>query len=210
MRKLKTTTNDTFNGLPILKLKGGLVLSYLDKLYDTIDKAVTQHPRTTAIRVDLRLAKSLLFDDTGVIKNFIASLDAQIQADLSRKKRRGQTARSCKVRYAWGKERSTSLSHHYHLVLLLNKDVYHSLGRFDQKGNLSDMIKKAWCRALDIKANEGDTLVHFPDSPTYWLDKNSDKFDQQVDSLFKRVSYLAKVETKHYGDRSRSFGCSRT
>ncbi|PMM34913.1 hypothetical protein BCT55_16265 [Vibrio splendidus] len=210
MKKLKTTTNDTFNGLPILKLKGGLVLSYLDKLYDTIDKAVTQHPRTTAIRVDLRLAKSLLFDDTGVIKNFIASLDAQIQADFSRKKRKGQTARSCKVRYAWCKERSTSLSHHYHLVLLLNKDVYHSLGRFDQKGNLSDMIKKAWCRALDIKANEGDTLVHFPDSPTYWLDKNSGKFDQQVDSLFKRVSYLAKVETKHYGDRTRSFGCSRT
>ena len=147
---------------------------------------------------------------TGVIKNFIASLDAQIQADLSRKKRRGQTARSCKVRYAWCKERSTSLSHHYHLVLLLNKDVYHSLGRFDQKGNLSDMIKKAWCRALDIKANEGDTLVHFPDNPTYWLEQNSDKFDQQVDSLFKRVSYLAKVETKHYGDRTRSFGCSRT
>ncbi|WP_041472822.1 inovirus Gp2 family protein [Vibrio atlanticus] len=210
MKKLKITNNDTFNGLPILKPKGGLVLSYLDKLYDTIDKAVTQHPRTTAIRVDLRLAKSLLFDDTGVIKNFIASLDAQIQADLSRKKRRGQTARSCKVRYAWCKERSTSLSHHYHLVLLLNKDVYHSLGRFDQKGNLSDMIKKAWCRTLDIKANEGDTLVHFPDCPTYWLDKNSDKFDQQVDSLFKRVSYLAKVETKHYGDKTRSFGCSRT
>ncbi|UPR30264.1 inovirus Gp2 family protein [Vibrio crassostreae] len=210
MKKLKITNNDTFNGLPILKPKGGLVLSYLDKLYDTIDKAVTQHPRTTAIRVDLRLAKSLLFDDTGVIKNFIASLDAQIQADLSRKKRKGQTARSCKVRYAWCKERSTSLSHHYHLVLLLNKDVYHSLGKFDQKGNLSDMIKTAWCRALDIKANEGDTLVHFPDSPTYWLDKNSGKFDQQVNSLFKRVSYLAKVETKHYGDRSRSFGCSRT
>ncbi|WP_123422783.1 inovirus Gp2 family protein [Vibrio crassostreae] len=210
MKKLKTTTNDTFNRLPILKPKGGLVLSYLDKLYDTIDKAVTQHPRTTAIRVDLRLAKSLLFDDTGVIKNFIASLDAQIQADLSRKKKRGQTVRSCKVRYAWCKERSTSLSHHYHLVLLLNKDVYHSLGRFDQKGNLSDMIKKAWCRALDIKADEGDTLVHFPDNPTYWLEQNSDKFDQQVDSLFKRVSYLAKVETKLYGDRSRSFGCSRT
>ncbi|WP_333913405.1 inovirus Gp2 family protein [Vibrio coralliirubri] len=210
MKKLKITNNDTFNGLPILKPKGGLVLSYLDKLYDTIDKAVTQHPRTTAIRVDLRLAKSLLFDDTGVIKNFIASLDAQIQADLSRKKRRGQTARSCKVRHAWCKERSTSLSHHYHLVLLLNKDVYHSLGRFDQKGNLSDMIKKAWCRTLDIKTNEGDTLVHFPDCPTYWLDKNSDKFDQQVDSLFKRVSYLAKVETKHYGDKTRSFGCSRT
>ncbi|ROO77051.1 inovirus Gp2 family protein [Vibrio crassostreae] len=210
MKKLKITTNDTFNGLPILEPKGGLVLSYLDKLYDTIDKAVTQYPRTTAIRVDLRLAKSLLFDDTGVIKNFIASLDAQIQADLNRKKRRGQTARSCKVRYAWCKERSTSLSHHYHLVLLLNKDVYHSLGRFDQKGNLSDMIKKAWCRALDIQTNRGDTLVHFPKKPTYWLEQNSEKFDQQLDSLFKRVSYLAKVETKHYGNRSRSFGCSRT
>ncbi|MEG3696575.1 inovirus-type Gp2 protein, partial [Vibrio coralliirubri] len=23
----------------------------------------------------------------------------------------------------------------------------------------------------------------------------------------KRVSYLVKVETKHYGDRTRSFGC---
>lgn len=208
--KLKTTRSETFNGLPILTHRGDLVLNYLDRLYDTIDKAVKQYPRTTAIRVDLHLS-NLQPDGSSVIKNFIASLDAQIQADLSRKKRRGQTVRSCKVRYVWCKEKGTLLSrHHYHLVLLLNKDVYHSLGRFEQKGNLSDMIKKAWCRTLGINTDEGDTLVHFPKNPTYWLEFNSDKFDQQINQLFKRVSYLAKVETKCSEDRYRSFGCSRT
>lgn len=87
-RNLTITKKDTFNGLRIYKHKNGLVINYLDKIYNTIDKAITEYPRTMAVRVDLRMSKSLLFDNSSVIKNFIASLDSQIQADLNRKKER--------------------------------------------------------------------------------------------------------------------------
>lgn len=208
-RNLTITKKDTFDGLRIYKHENGLVINYLDKIYNTIDKAITEYPRTMAVRIDLRMSKSLLFDNSSVIKNFIASLDSQIQADLNRKKRKGIRVRACKIRYVWVKERSTSLSHHYHLVLFFNKDVYHCLGDFKSEGNLSHKIKKAWCRALDLDINEGSRLVNFPDNGVYWLDKNSRNFDDEFDSLFYRASYLAKLETKKYGDGTRSFGCSQ-
>lgn len=87
-RNLTITKKDTFNGLSIYKHENGLVINYLDKIYNTIDKAITEYPRTMVVRVDLRMSKSLLFDNSSVIKNFIASLDSQIQADLNRKKER--------------------------------------------------------------------------------------------------------------------------
>ncbi|MGR6861603.1 inovirus Gp2 family protein [Aliivibrio salmonicida] len=208
-RNLTITKKDTFNGLNIYKHENGLVINYLDKIYNTIDKAITEYPRTMAVRVDLRMSKSLLFDKSSVIKNFIASLDAQIQADLNRKKRKGIRVRACNIRYIWVKERSTSLSNHYHLVLFFNKDVYYCLGDFKNEDNLSHKIKKAWCNALDLDIDEGSRLVNFSDNGVYWLDNNSRNFKDEFDSLFYRASYLAKLETKKYGDGTRSFGCSQ-
>ena len=208
-RNLKLTKKDTFNGLPIYTKKGDVVVNYLEKIYDTIDKAITEYPRTMAVRIDLRLPQSLFINNSSMIKNFMASLDSQIQADLSRKKREGIRVRSCNVRHAWAKEKCTALNHHYHLVLFFNKDVYNCLGDFNNKNNLSYKIKKAWSSALDVDIDEGSRLVNFPANLLYWLDKNAKNYDTVLDDLFYRTSYLAKLKTKNFGDGTRSFGCSR-
>lgn len=70
-------------------------------------------------------------------------------------------------------------------------------------------IMAAWISALGIPRDESVGLVHFPAKRVYRIDANSDGFFFQVSDLFKRLSYLAKADTKQYGDASKSFGCSR-
>ncbi|MGL4225527.1 MAG: inovirus Gp2 family protein [Vibrio sp.] len=208
MLKNKITHNDEFNGLPVLKQKDGLLVDYLKRIYDTLDLALDDYPRTMAVRVDLRLPLLMVMEDSNLMKNFMASLDAQIQADLRRKQRAGKQKRKCRLRYVWVKEKDKALHHHYHLVLLFNKDVYNSLGSFSNQNNLSHKIKTAWCRVLDTDLDNGARLVHFPDNCVYHLDINSLKFSYDLDDLFRRLSYFAKVRTKQFGLRSRNFGCS--
>lgn len=207
-QKKKITHNDEFNGLPVLKHEDGLLVDYLQRIYATLDLALEDHPRTMAVRVDLRLPLLMVMEQSNLMKNFIASLDAQIQADLRRKERTGKAKRKCRLRYVWVKEKDKALHHHYHLVLLFNKDVYNSLGSFSNQKNLSHKIKTAWTRALDTDLDDGGRLVHFPDKCVYHIDMNSVRFTSVLDDLFRRLSYFAKVRTKQFGTGSRNFGCS--
>lgn len=68
---------------------------------------------------------------------------------------------------------------------------------------------KAWASALGlIDVNHAKRLVHFPANSSYFIDRNSELFEKQYEDLFYRTSYLAKVETKEYGDKQRNFGYS--
>lgn len=80
---------------------------------------------------------------------------------------------------------------HYHVLLFLNKDVYHFLGDFRQE-----------------RGNFG-ALAHFPKGGQFYLDKNSYDIQGQMDHLIKYASYLAKNKTKRYGDGERSIGTFR-
>ncbi|HAN8831887.1 TPA: inovirus Gp2 family protein, partial [Escherichia coli] len=50
---------------------------------------------------------------------------------------------------------------HYHVILLLNKDTWCSLGDFSEPSSLAAMIQEAWCSALHLEPWQGDGLVHF-------------------------------------------------
>ena len=43
----------------------------------------------------------------------------------------------------------------------------------------------------------------------YILDVNDFNFEGEYNKLLNRLDYLAKLDTKAYGDGDRSFGCSR-
>ncbi|MCU8301522.1 inovirus Gp2 family protein [Vibrio vulnificus] len=206
--KKKITRREEFNELPIKKEKEGLLVDYLQKIYDTLDLALEDHPRTFAVRIDLRLPLLTEVDNSNLMKNFIASLDAQIQADLRKKQRDGKTKRRCRLRYIWVREKDKSPKHHYHIVILLNRDVYNCVGEYAHTNNLSHKIKTAWCRALDIELYDGGRLVHFPEDFMYHLDINSLRFSTVLDQLFYRLSYFAKVRSKKFGDGYRNFGSS--
>ena len=215
-KNLTLTTSKTFRGLPIQTKHGALCIEYLDKIYDTVEKALEEHPRTIAIRVDLRFPK---FDkkqyDTRVITDFIRSLESQIKAEQYRKERERDRVHKCTIRYVWVKEKNTALNEHYHLVLLLNKDRYNWLGKSKEKNDtLLSKIVDAWARTIDVDYDQANGLVYISkdteDKPViHRLNSNSLLFRDQLDNLFRHVSYLAKEDTKKYGSRNKNFGCSR-
>jgi hypothetical protein len=209
-RNLTLITDPCFGGLPVFTNRGPLIGEYLLSIMGVMDKALAIHPRTIAIRVDLRYPSNYPHtEDIPVITRFIKSLKAQIAADLTRKIKKGTRVRPSDVNYVWVKERGSEERDHYHLVLFFNRDTYNALGQYDAvEGNTAARIRKAWASALGIAPEYIGGAVYFPENPTYRLDARSDAGGVYA-KLFYRLSYFAKAETKLYQDSSNHFGTSR-
>lgn len=186
---------------------------YIQKINHTIRKSLLTCNRITAIRVDLRFPSENIFyfSDSRVITRFFESLKAKIDADLKRKNKAWKRNHSCPLFYVWVREfGEINNKKHYHVILLLNKDVYWSLGDFIKtEGTLYVFIQQAWCSAIDVNFPDKRYLVHIPDNAVTWLDNNNTNNESTIFELNQRCSYLAKEHTKYYGDGERSFGCSR-
>jgi hypothetical protein len=203
-----------YQGLPVYPKP--LSAQYLDGILRTMQSALNEHPRTLVVRFDLHLPQLNFTDsptlyDSTVISKFFKSLDAKIQNDRSIKRREGKRVHPCSMRDVWARERADAGADHYHVTIFLNNDAYNLLGDYNRSGcNLSTKIVEAWASALGVDEYAARNLVHFPaDKPVYYINRNSTDYPQVFAEVFYRMSYLAKLETKHYGDRSRSFGCSR-
>lgn len=201
---------NNYAGLPIQANKGPFALEYLDGVYATIQRALADYPRLFAVRFDLHYPRNqALPAEAGssvVIDRFVASLKAKIRHDRSRAAELNKRVHDTVVRYVWVKEYGAESRPHYHFLLLLNRDAYHTLGFFNsQNENLYSRIVSAWASALQLTWDEALGLVHIPDNPTYQV-RDSVEFA----ALFYRVSYMCKVKTKRYGGWEHAFGCSRT
>lgn len=199
-----------YQGLPVNLHHGPLIHDYLDTIHQTIMLSLLCSPRTFAFRVDLRLPENFPVTDTAVISRFFASLKAQLDAADVKNEREGRRVHPHNLRYVWVREVGEFGRPHYHLLVLLNKDRYRTLGSFDADGgNLSVRVKKAWASAVGQPFEQAARLVHFPDHPQYVIDTNDDSFQKVLKDLFFRVSYFAKTTTKIFDRAQRSFGSSR-
>lgn len=217
------SVQNTYLDMPCQDGCGELNNEYLNKINHVMQITTSEYNRVFAFRVDLRLPSDL--DDyhirhaddprhrytrrKGDISRFVESFKSIIKYDLTAKAKRGKRVCACNPRFIWCKERSESISYHYHLLILLNKDAYFTLGSFDADTSMAFKVMKAWASALGlIDVNHAKRLVHFPANSSYFIDRNSELFEKQYEDLFYRTSYLAKVETKEYGDKQRNFGYS--
>lgn len=200
--------------------QGSLNAHYLDKLYFVIRNALSDHAKTLAIRVDLRLSPDWFNNDMppchpnlshDLMTRFIRSLMAKIVSYRQRLTNQGKRAHRCTLRYYWVKEIETSSYPHYHALLFFNKDLFWQLGCFNSAGHgLSSMIQEAWLSALGLaKYDAYRSLVHFPDNPTYVLDRSQPDFEANFKALVFRASYLAKDRSKVYSAMDRSIGYSQ-
>lgn len=199
-----------FQGLPVNLNHGPLIYEYLDTIHQTIMLSLFRSPRTFAFRVDLRLPANFPVTDTAVISRFFASLKAQLDAADAKNEREGRRVHPHNLRYVWVREIGECGRPHYHVLVLLNKDRYRTLGSFDaQEGNLYVRVKKAWASAVGLPLEQAARLVHFPENPQYLLDTSDPGFMDVLKKLFFRVSYFAKTPTKFFDRAQRSFGASR-
>ena len=218
----KLVIKDWFEGLPIQQLLIDSEERYLAQTLNTLNDAVSHYPRTYALRVDLHLPalrvplrdhdRDEVYDmpfPERLMKRFVESLRAQIEASDRRRHQNEKRQYSCQIRYVWCRERHRSLVDHFHLVLFFNKDRFHRLGDYDHRYSLASMVQKAWARALGECEQTSKSLVHFPKHHSYWIEEGKSGWEQHYRALFNRLSYYAKKRTKPRGEGKRCFGCSR-
>lgn len=215
--------DDTFEGLPLMIDKGPFIRECLSDLKHTIELALAEYPRVLAFRVDLRLPQGIDLPDYAytnqVISRFFESLSRKIRYHQKRVAERGY-ARGCKVRYVWSRETPQGGMPHYHLLILLNRDAYYTIGRFcSERVNMISRMEESWAGALGLSVGQVSGLVNIPDNETYRVDRNPrerkvagsarEVLVDELSALFYRASYLCKVATKSYGNRQRGFDTSR-
>lgn len=189
------------------------------RMEETLDKALKEHPRTLVLRIDLYLPDKTFNTDSTLMTRFIASLNAQIDADIQKRSNTGARIHPCTLRYVWAREFHKDGRKHYHMALFLNKDTYAYPGTYhpDKNGeythNLSLMIMEAWVRTLKINKEKDYqkryTLINFSDKCYYQLNKNQIGFIIGYPLVLDRLRYLAKEYSKDSSDGQRNFGCSQ-
>lgn len=208
---LRLYSETTYLGFPVKTKRGPLIEEYLDRLYLTMQRALNEHPRTFAFRIDLRFPMSFdtdpYLESSSVIESFIESLKAKIKHNRALAKKKNGYTHGTAVRYVWAREVGDSGRPHFHFVMFLNNDAFHSLGMFETgRDNLFNRLQGAWAKALGLSMSEVEGLVEVPDESYYCLRLND---PSSISAFFKRASYLCKAATKFYGNGCHGFGSSR-
>lgn len=203
-----------FEGLPVMWEKGPLIREYLERLKKTIDLALEEYPRLMAFRVDLRYPEGFLLPSeiylNKTLTEFFKSFRAKIDHNRDCARKRNPYAHDCIIRYVWAREFGLVGRPHYHILILLNRDAFYTVGRLgSESSNIVNRIREAWANALGLTVDEVGGLVHIPKRAKYNLDRVASGVPTELPELFHRASYLCKSVTKIYGDRTRCFDTSR-
>lgn len=201
-----------YRGLELMVDKGPFIAEYLEDLWQTIQRALACYPRVFAARVDLKFPDGYGMPDdfvhNTVMRRFIASFEAQIEADQDKSRREGKRVHPTELFYFWVREISSAGKPHYHFAFLLNEDAYHTMGRLlTDRVNIFHRLQRAWSRALHPSEPDVSGLVNVPENATFRLKRAVG--DPGVAAFFRRTSYFCKVATKVFMGRTRNRGCSR-
>lgn len=200
----------SYKGLPVQTTRGPLVEAYLERLRQVIAAALEQYVRVFAFRCDLRFPvdqPNHFAENNLVIERFIASFKAKVRHNRDKALRINRYAHDTTVRYAWCREYGKKGIPHYHLVVLLNRDAYCALGRFELgRRNIFNRLHEAWASALGLSVEDAVGLVELPENAVYCLQVTEPNL---LMDFFYRASYLCKAETKQYGSGIHGFGASR-
>ncbi|KGK15639.1 inovirus Gp2 family protein [Vibrio navarrensis] len=190
---------------------GPLDDNYLASIKRTFDYALSQYSRTRLMRFDLHYPDG--YPVNGITGKQITKFQESFKAIMCAYIKRKKHNRHSKPRFIWCREIVTSAYPHYHVAVLLNGDVFQGMGPYDDITGeyISGMIAKAWASAIGLSVEQAIRAIYFPNNGTYEINKrdNTETFYNQYNQAFYRVSYLAKLESKLFGNRGRNFDSSR-
>lgn len=221
-KHLSILNSNRYSNLPV-NTNYQLVECYLAQTHNVMNKAFAQHPRSIVFHAELRFPETYQcsISENGCISRFIASFKAQVDAEIKARSKCGSRAHHTAVRYVWCREQSSSKNVHYHVFFFMNGDTFRSYGdlRHPLPGQLCYMLNIAWCRALHLIEDASSGFVHLPgrlmrvnindSNPQESYDEFMKVEATPLESVAHWISYLAKIDTKQYGQGGRSFGCSQ-
>ncbi|MNF63728.1 hypothetical protein D3C84_454360 [compost metagenome] len=202
-----------YRGLELMVKKGPFFKEFLEDLWQATQRALSYYPRVFAARVDLKFPRWYGmpedFVHNTVMRRFVASFEAQIEADQDKSRREGKRVHPTVLFYFWVREVNAFGRPHYHFAFLLNEDAYFKLGNLaPTESNTFDRLQRAWVSALRLDdVSQAKGLVNVPDNAEFSL--RGTVGDPGVAAFFRRTSYFCKVATKVFIGRTRNRGCSR-
>jgi hypothetical protein len=210
MKRLKLNKNlslvygDQYDGLPIYNSPEGLVREYLDRTIGVLGNALIDYANVYAFRVDVNFPKAWLVSEDQAsmyISSFIRNFRYQIRTHNELIKY------PTVLRYIATREYTQEGRIHYHFMFFVNKNAYHTFGRYDlNHDNLYTRLVKSYASALKIEPCEAVGLVHIPMGAGAHVKR---KDAGSIGSVVYRASYLCKAYSKQYGNRKHSFLSSR-
>ena len=208
---LRLTYESFYNGLRVYNYKGPLAINYLESIEQVLAKAMDDYARVLVVRFDLRFPITAEYaSESDSITRFFEALKYQFATDRKRRLISYNRAHPCTLRYIWCLEQEGSEKPHYHVALVLNENYFGRLGKYSgSETSLACFIKKAWASALKLNVFELAGGVHFVNNASYHLLRNEGRASVSYHDAFYRLSYFAKLKSKHYGDSKKSFNCSR-
>ncbi len=222
---LKLVYGDEWRGLPLLGSQAPFGERYLEVNLNVMRQAIERHRRSFVVLFVLRFPYGYAIPANGLTGRFMKSLKAQISADMNARYQAAGRRLQCNATCVWARERSCSENCHFHVALFLNRDVYNSTGNYALPGcldlnafyspgrpraiSLHHRLTRAWASALAITEGQGVGLVDYPRNAEFHLDAHAMNFPFDYSTLFRRLSYMAKIRTKDFGGGADCYGSSR-
>lgn len=171
------------------------VLKLIEK---TLENALSKHSRVLIVRFDLSFPKWMKETSSNkYISMFMQYLQRRLDTD------------EIDPKYIWVREQSKEKHQHYHVAMFVNGNRMRSPYR------IHTYAKEIWGKVLNIDDGSGyvNECRRYRDgrrgTAHYYICKDKKDWRNTYESCFKRLSYLAKTNTKGYTpSRVRSIGAS--
>jgi len=215
--KLRLYYDDTYYGYSVQVEDGPLIENYLESSLLMLNTATNINYNTFAFRIELRFPKVMprlpMHDDNQILARFLRFLRYELKT--------AKTKYTTQLRYIWAREQDTSIKPHYHLMILLNKNAFDSLGVFASdeydmysRDNLYHRMMRAWLKAMGYDHDDPrfQQLVNVSKNKItgeYWTGiLHRDDWFSMDEAMFM-ASYLCKAYSKPIGQGMHVFDASR-
>ena len=203
----------TFQGVPLWKQHGPYSEQHLHALLRTFKSALDDHPRTLAVRFDLKVpVAGMPVSAKTPMERFISSVQERINTKIKQKQKQGKRWHPCNVRYVQKVEQTPDAVHeHYHVVLFVNNDMFMRVGHLAPGDNseLAVIIREAWHNVVGVSEYTTECLIHGSTPSYYRLKGPLNYFDPDHQKALRHFSYLCKEKTTLYRRGRPAFTTSR-
>lgn len=216
--KLRLFYNEIYCGYSVMKHdEGPLIENWLERALLTFQASTQNYRETFVFRADLHFPIGMprlpMHDDNQVLSSFFRFLRYELQI--------ANTKYSTQLRYLWAREQANSDKPHYHLMLLLNKDAFDSIGLFTpsqdgayRRQNLYHRMMRSWLKAMGFDADDPRfyqliNVSKVPGTNVPWscILHRDDWYT--MDEAMYMASYLCKEYSKPIGQNVHVFDSSR-
>lgn len=216
--KLRLFYDETFYGYSVGQYEGGpLIENYLERSLLMLNTVTRINYNTFAFRIELRFPDAQprlpMHNNNDVLARFIRFFKYELK--------KAKTKYSTKLRYLWAREQANSDKPHYHLMILLNKNAFDSLGVFASdeydiysRDNLYHRMMRAWLKAMGYDHDDPrfQQLVnvskdHLTKEPWTCILHRHDR--HAMDEAMYMASYLCKAYSKTLGEGVHVFNASQ-